>query len=502
MPDTTDNQRNRWILLIAASFLVLAIGMSVWLLQMLMGTNTQKISTGPITPPNLLLITLDTTRKDHLNSYGYDRDTSPAMDAVAKDGVVFEQVFTVATNSAPSHATMFTGLYPFEHGLVDNGRKLNHKFLTLAEFLQAHNYDTAAYIGYYAIGRESGLDQGFATFERHDVPSHKHAKKDLAVETRGLLAALDWIKKWNEQPIEKKKPFMLWLHVQNIHDSFDPPSPYDGLFMDVPHDHVIPGHDDFNIRCSNKIKKVWYNGRMNPELQTQMIALYDGEIRMVDDYLKRIFEFLGHAGVYDDTNIILLADHGELFFEQAQGTIEPNHPGHTGRHVDQSLGIPLIIKPTTSLGVDSGLRLPQLVSTVDVMPTLLEMLGYDQLPWFTGHSLLPLMRNPRLPGRDAIFFQELPYGDTYTGIRTRSFKLINKNHEQEIRHWLFDLQNDPMEQDNIFQEQPEMAQKLQKRVQELLSTQQEMELTDYQDMSQKMLEELRKAGYIRDERSH
>ena len=120
------------------------------------------IITGPSPKrANLLLITLDTLRHDHLNIYGYQRATSPSLSELAKNSFVLDKAFTVATNSAPSHATLLTGLYPAQHGLVDNGQRINEETHTLAETLRQMGYDTAGFVGYHALSEESGLDKGF-----------------------------------------------------------------------------------------------------------------------------------------------------------------------------------------------------------------------------------------------------------------------------------------------------------------------------------------------------
>ncbi|MBC8285485.1 MAG: sulfatase-like hydrolase/transferase [Nitrospinae bacterium] len=170
-------------------------------------------------------------RKDHLNIYGYQRDTSSAISELAKDSVVFDNAFTVATNSAPSHATMLTGLYPNQHGLIDNGNAIHPSIPTLAGILKEQGYDTAGFVGYHALNEESGLDKGFQNFEFIPIASHDHDEKDPEDDFKGFEAVKNWLSSKVQE--EKKAPFFVWMHVQNIHGSYDPPlptTPYLGKF--------------------------------------------------------------------------------------------------------------------------------------------------------------------------------------------------------------------------------------------------------------------------------
>lgn len=455
---------------------------------------------------NLLLVTLDTCRADHLSLYRYERATSPALEALARDGIVFENAYTVATNSAPSHATLFTGLYPVQHGLVDNGLRMPGKFLTLAEYLARFRYDTAAFIGFYGLGRETGLDQGFRTFELHDVKSHAHEEKELENEMRGFRAALDWIKRWRLIRISGRSgaeqsrghPFFVWLHAQQIHDSYDPAPPYDSLFAEIPRSHEVEGLDTFDIRCSLDMESAWRKGLLSAEMQDQVTALYDGEIRMVDDSLKVIFDFLKAAGLFEDTLIVVVADHGELLFEQTTGDSGRVAIGHTGKYFEQALRIPLLVKPAVASGLVPGIRLPQMVSSIDLMPTILDLLGLPLLPWLAGQSLVPVLRDPEPTTVERIFFQENPFGSACAGMRTREWKLIRKSHQGSEQLHLFDLINDPEEQSNVIDEHIGKALRMESTLDSWLAELKKTSPSAYADMSERMREELEKAGYIRE----
>ena len=157
---------------------------------------------------NLLLITLDTLRPDHLNIYGYQRATSPSLSELAIDSFVFDKAFTVATNSGPSHATLLTGLYPAQHGLVDNGQRINDEVLTLAETLRRTGYDTAGFVGYHALNRESKLDKGFQHFEFHPIASHHQDEKKPEDDLKGFKAVNDWLESWIKVQVDSRPSFL------------------------------------------------------------------------------------------------------------------------------------------------------------------------------------------------------------------------------------------------------------------------------------------------------
>jgi len=457
--------------------------------------------------PNVLLVTLDTCRRDHLSVYGYGRETTPALAALAKDAYVFDAAFTVASNSAPSHATILTGLYPLQHGLVDNGLALPSEIPSLAKLLTVAGYDTAGFAGYFALGPESGLDKGFRTFRLDKVDDHAHDTRALDTEMKGFTAAIDWIRAWHEKGPgpgrdaghDRADPFFVWLHAEQMHEA-DPPKPYDTLFVDVPRRHDVRGFakGTFNIRCFDDLLKAYLDGDLSPELQEQVLALYDGEVRLVDDTLAKLFGYLREAGLYDDTVIVIVADHGELFFEKPGGAFGLVEPGHTATYFDQVLHVPLIVKPQRAAGLPGGVRLPQMVSTVDIVPTVLELLHHDALTWLAGRSRVPLMRDPAARIEERIFFEETPYEESWGGLRTPEWKLIEKRAGDFSLGFLIDLANDPREERNAFQTAPEPFRTMTEELKTWRAGQKKIDPSSYADMSETMREELRRAGYIRD----
>jgi arylsulfatase A-like enzyme len=458
---------------------------------------------------NLLLITLDTCRKDHLSVYGYGRDTSPGLVSLAGDGFAFENVFTVATNSLPSHATMMTGLYPFQHGAITNGAKLDLAVPTLAEFLVDRGYNTAGFVGYYALGAESGLNQGFEDFQFNKVESHNHDKKELKDDVKGFVAALNWIRDWQEgnKTIEgkkagKKSNFFVWLHVQNIHGSYDPPPPYDSLFMKISKPGQLSGFPEgFRAYCANDLTDAWRSGVLPEKYQKEATALYDGEIRLADDYLSKIFSYLKESGLYEKTLIVATADHGEVFFEKVAKNFSKNGPGHTGRYNDVSIRVPLIIKPAKSSELNVGKRPSQLISTLDIAPTLMESLGFRVPSWVSGKSFRNVMKNENLKEINSeIYFQETPLKNTtYIGVRNASFKLVVKKVLRNTHYLLIDVKNDPKELEPLVLENNSQVNDLKSKLDKFQARFKDFNPNKMGKMSQKMMKALKDGGYIRNE---
>ncbi len=456
------------------------------------------LSGTPTGPPNLLVVTIDSGRADHMTMYGYGRDTTPEMARVAADGFVFTEAFTAATYSGPSHATIFTGLYPGQHGLIDNGLRLTDEVLPLAGLLKQLGYRTGAFIGEEVIGPETDLDRGFDTYELHEVEGHKHDEKTLSGDTAGFRAAMRWLEDWHAG--EPRKPFFIWFHVQQVHQSYDPPPPYDSLFLDVPRDVEIDGIDDFELRCANDVRKALKNGQLTEEMKAQVEALYDGEYRLVDDELGRILDFFRQTGIYDRTMIVLTADHGEHLFEESEINFGPGSFRHGRLYFEPVVRIPLVIKPPAGRIAEAGLRPAVTATTVDLLPTVMEVLGLESPPSLPGRSLVPWMENPELHDSvDTVYFQENFRGRVMTGLRTPEWKYIRKLKEGRTQHWLLDLQNDPEESRNHYAANRQVADDLERRLDQWLAQQDTVTPASLSDMSERMREALRKAGYLRED---
>jgi arylsulfatase A-like enzyme/Flp pilus assembly protein TadD len=303
------------------------------------------------TPPNLLLVTLDTTRADHLGAWGYAAARTPTLDALAARGARFARCDTAAPVTLPSHASILTGLFPPRHGVRDNGTfVLAPQTVTLAERLAGAGYDTAAVVAAVVLARRHGLDQGFRVYDDDLGAGYAQgtnvSERDAEATTAAALAALDRL----------KPPFFLWTHYYDPHEEYRPPT----RFADA----LTGAH-----------------------------RLYDGEIAFVDEQLARLL-----ARLPADTVIVVVGDHGEMLGEHGETT-------HGLLPLAGARRVPLIL---AGPGVPGGRVVDSLVRTVDVAPTLLAAAGLPAAAELDGRSLLPL--DPAaLAGRSSYCESFLPF---------------------------------------------------------------------------------------------
>ena len=387
----------------------------------------------PADRPNILLITVDTLRANHLGLYGYERPTSPNLDAFADTAVVFDNAFTQATLSGPAHGTMMTGLYPQVHGAIDNLVPLNEGNRTLAELLRSAGYETAMFVSHRFVGPKYGFARGFdlavVKSVRSHGPGHDHDGKGDAETNEIFEAVLEWL----GQP--KTTPFFAWLHVQHPHKSYDPPQPYDRMFVEPPDSSA------HNLRCLYTLDDHRKGEVVLDEQEREfVVALYDGEIAFVDAELGRVFSELKRLGHDEKTIVVLTSDHGEMLFDDPW----QRETGHWKHRFDPSLRIPLIVRaPGANQG---GERVSAMVGLIDLAPTLLELVGVKGPVGFQGESLVRLLDGGETTIRERSY--SCTYhsdGVTRLSVRTLRRKLICDKRRSEYDCLLFDLERDPDE---------------------------------------------------------
>ena len=409
-------------------------------------------------PANLVLISVDTLRRDHLRVYGYQRDTAPIVDELARDSVIFDGAIASNTNTAPSHATMFTGLYPTTHGITRNGMRLRREIQTLAAILKQKGYRTAAGISGWSLHRSTGLDRGFELYEDRFAGSRRPGQTTWSR-----------LKGWLQQNAGKRAPFFLFLHL------FDPHAPYD-----PPHELVLPFVPDLTrlVTMSERRGLPGLLKKIQPRLSKREIreyeARYDAEIVYSGLVIRRMFSELRRLKAFDNSLIVFLSDHGETLFERGWVT------DHGGRAYDEQIRVPLIIRFPDKR--QARRRIAEQVEMVDLLPTVLETLGIAVPAGLAGRSLLPLIEagdaTPSGPPRVAfssarpepkrvpeIRGAALIRKGLISTVRVPPFKLI----EYPIRGggWyrqLFNLKSDPLEKHNLAGEQPALAEKLHRQL--------------------------------------
>jgi arylsulfatase A-like enzyme len=246
-------------------------------------------SRGEAHGPNILLISIDSLRSDHLSCYGYHRTTSPIIDRLSQEGVRFETVVAPTSWTLPSHLTMLTSLAPEQHGVVQSRQYLPRRIDTLAEVLRRSGYATAAIVSGPYVESRYGFAQGFDTYDDYTIVASTHEESHSAVTSPRLVKeAMIWLHRWveNERP-----PFFIFLHMWDVHYDYIPPAPYDRMF-DANYDGDITSR---NFSFNPDIRP-----DMDPRDLQHLIALYDGEIRYTDSHIGRIVTLLEEFGVLED----------------------------------------------------------------------------------------------------------------------------------------------------------------------------------------------------------
>ena len=430
-------------------------------------------------PRHLVFISLDTVRKDHLSTYGYPRETTPNIDRLAARGAVFENGVAQATITNPSHTSMFTGLYPFTHRVGENAQVLAGDYETLAEILQRAGYRTGAFVsGFPLRERVTTIDRGFEVYDSNF--NHRREGRISA----GL--ARNWLRQ--RQPQER---FFLFLHLYDAHGPFQPPARYRGTFHSEEPGPLLtdlPGYQ----KIKNKDGDVTYH-------LNDYIDRYDELIRYQDELLGALFEELD----LEKTIVVLVADHGETFDERGPA-FNLNH----GTNVfEEQVGIPFILYGP---GVPPG-RFEPPVETVDLLPTLLELLEVPMPDGVEpeGQSLVPLLRSTetekqRMLGfssnRFRRSFQNFGYQLRSEGfmhsMRSERWKLIVYPGVQGDILELYDLQEDPGERNNVVDQHPGLSQ----RMRQVLAAWQrpEPDAAPTVELSAEDLDALRALGYVDD----
>ena len=402
-------------------------------------------------PPNIILITIDTLRADHLGCYGYFRDTSPNIDAIAAESIVFDRAMTPMATTFPAHVSLLTAVYPQEHGYLSNTRLLDTSFVSCpplrsaTELLKNAGYATAAFVSAAPVRDSTVLGAGFDTYDQPERDDWKAAGTRRAGET--CAAFLSWL---DGRP---KQPFLAWIHLFDPHWPYDPPPPYDTTFK-----------TDARLNALLARRKVTdtFPQKWKDRTASDVHNLYDGEIRYLDDALGRVFDRLRTRGLLERSILVITADHGE-------GLGQHTWPAHGQIHAEQ-LHIPLMVRCPKTLGVRPR-RVSRVVSLVDVVPTVLAL---------AGPPLRGLMDN-QATGRDvladgfdrqAVFSERTDRRDNWdpgrryalTTPRWRYYHLTQRPDE------LYDLRADPFELHNVIEDHPALAKQMRGRIVSWLQT--------------------------------
>lgn len=374
---------------------------------------------------NVILISIDTLRADHVGCYGYQRPTSPTLDKLASQGLLFEDVTSTSPWTLPAHGSLLTGLYPNRHGLKSYNNRLPNDVVTLARVLRKHGFSTAAVVNSLYVSQRYGFNRGFDYF------IYVKEIANLRVPSRVGGEALKWLSK------NSGKPFFLFLHYFDVHGDYASLPHYENQFV-----RRYQGIADGTI--SQLLRFRMGQVSLDQADAGHLIDLYDAGIRQMDDGIAHLLWFLETKKLLGNSLVIITSDHGEEFLDHG-GVL------HSRTQYQELLHVPLIM---WGPGIPRSKRLKNIVSLVDVMPTVLSLLGIPKPSLLDGFDLCPLWQNsaPQLPLR--YLFAEgskdsvIPYErnirhDIKRAVRHPRYKL----HYDRLtkRTQLYDLQNDPQE---------------------------------------------------------
>ncbi len=381
---------------------------------------------------NVVLISIDSLRADHLGAYGYGRDTSPAIDDLASSGVLFRNSISTSSWTLPAHMSLLTGRSLLGHGVVSDDRSLPRSVGTIAEAFQAGGYRTHAIVSAPYVHSRYGFAKGFDDYDDRTIYFETNEDSYRSVTGPRLVdAANSFLASAGD------RPFFLFLHFWDVHYDYAPGPPYETMF-DPDYDGTVDGN---NFYFDPKI-----HAGMDPRDLEHLVALYDGEIRLVDDQIARLRAELGRLGLADRTVVAVVADHGDEFFEHG-------NKGHHRTLYEEVLRTPFVLnvpgrRPSRAEVVDEA-------SLVDVGPTLLGLVGMDSPDGVEGNDFSGLYSGAPLPRPGAVRAELYRTGTRNVQVASIEARRKIIHHFQRRSLETYDLSTDPGERRGLAPRGPE-----------------------------------------------
>mgnify|MGYP000055993836 CR=1 FL=1 len=450
--------------------------------------------------PNIVFILIDTLRADRLGAYGYQQSASQAIDAVAAEGAVFENVISPAPWTQPAMASLFSSTFPGVHKVVDYGlanrikegtqKKIavfDDRFVTLAEVLKQAGYETAAFNANILLGKEYGFAQGFDLYADRSV-KRKSTRGDVLNSE-----ALAWLKQRDTE-----KPFFLYMHYMDVHGSYyardefvqqhvDKLGPVNNLTPLTPKEKNAMGYINggFARKAADKY----------PELEKYRefwSALYDAAITEMDYHIKSLVEGLKELGLWDECYTMITADHGEELCERGIWS-----HGLSLYHTE--LHVPLLLRwPGT---IPAGQRIPTNTQLIDIMPTLMDQLSLETVPGLQGRSLTSNIEGKQTARPVFSYAEAVKTGAPQFAAYLGQWKLLLKAdpRQQTFAAEYYDLKKDPSERVNLAEKHPAKVKQLSNAIQDQINTnlelgQQTQVITN--PMASEHYDELKSLGYV------
>ncbi len=391
-------------------------------------------------PPDIVLIMVDTLRADHLSCYGATELRTPRIDEFAENGFMFSRVHAAAPTTLASTTSLFTSLHPRMHGTPRNGFLVDGSLVTLAEVLGEHGYHTAAFVASIALDAETGIDQGFHVFDQQFTGSFDSPQlQRRAGEVTDAVAA--WLRE------EPPRPFFLFVHYFDPHQPYQPPDEY-----------LPPGDGDPAHRVTGSMGDIRnlrgeYLETETPDARFERIHdLYRGEVRYTDSEVGRLLDLLEEKGLGREALMVFTADHGETFLEHELKEVL----NHGYMVYSTTTHVPLVFRRTGYIPAGES---DVFVSGIDVSPTILDLAGIEIPPSYSGRSLTPFMRGERKEERPVFSEATKPYGPVEVGTPFRNDRkakcVIMEGHKLVWmplfgdREELYDLGEDPRESTDL-----------------------------------------------------
>jgi len=441
-------------------------------------------------PKNILLISLDTLRADHVGCYGYPRKTSPNIDLLAEDSAVFLNTYATSPWTLPSHVSLMTGLNCINHQVYNKEQKMDASILTLADVLREKGYFNGAITGGGFVKGSFGFNKGFDSYRVGGNLNKPDSAHKIAT------ASLSWIQR------HRDRNFFLFVHTYQIHSPYVSPSPYNEYYL----------ADDAEYKSFSQSKFRFYQEErylpVTDKLRQNIVDLYDACIRYTDEVLiKLLIEKLKALGIYDNTMIILLSDHGEEFYEHKAWA-------HSHSVYNETIKVPLIIKFFDS--GHAGTNITKFARLIDVMPTIIDELEMDYPDQYVdGETLNDLINRRNTGEEERIFMAELETDPIdgmipqKTAINQGRNKLIlnEENSPQSLAYFshpppevekfeIYDLDSDPSENTNLSLSDPDFTRRLLNFFEIRFIQKSEWSSTEAKNEAE-IREQLRALGYIK-----
>ena len=409
---------------------------------------------------NVILVSIDTLRADHVGAYGYQRQTTPYVDEFASGSVLFTEAVAPAPQTLPSHASIFTSLIPSHHGGLANFRfKLSEDAVTMAEILKDHGYATVSFNDGGVMSESFGFSQGF------DLYDSTPRKSEFSTR---VAPAKEWLSR------HRDRPFFLFLHSYEVHLPLAPGAAYLELF-DSGYSGPLPDY------LGGKVLRGIRDGDIEiteAELE-HIIDLYDATIRSMDAAFQDLIVFLFEADLLENSLIVFTSDHGEEYGERGRIAV------HGPTLFDEVLLVPLIIRFPE--GLFASTVVDAQVRSIDILPTVLDVLGIEAPIRFDGTSLVDLVRSGT--DRHLPALSEARSG-TLASLRDGSWKVIRG--ERTVK--LFDLQNDPSETSDLSSDNPAEGERLRALLEHILESQRRVSTPHEPD--DEAVKQLKALGYV------